>query len=81
MYCFRQRINRSFVPFTLPSTPTGHGKCLPLPEPGTASVFFLLKRSFSFPLTGGHLIERSLLYNLKHLQAAVVVWCCINTTE
>lgn len=48
-----------------------------------ARSFFLLKQSFSFPLSPGacfktavsHLIVGSLLYNRKCVEATVVIWC------
>ncbi|KAL3966430.1 D-dopachrome decarboxylase [Sarotherodon galilaeus] len=51
----------SFILFSF-FTPTGRSRWPPLPEPGSAGGFFLLKGSFSFPLSpkclliGGHMI-------------------------
>lgn len=81
--------------FSLPSTPTSHGRWSPLPQPVSARDFFLLNRSFSFPLSSSccsygvmWLLEflsniiGSLRYNKKQLETTVVVTRrCINKTE
>lgn len=44
--------NGKFSPVSLPSTPTGHSRWLPLPKPGSAGSFSSV-RSFSFPQSPG----------------------------
>jgi len=60
----------------------------PLPEPGSAGGFFLLKGSFSFPLSpkclliGGHMIVGFFSVPMKRLEATfVVIWRYINKIE
>ncbi|XP_076746144.1 cytochrome P450 11C1 isoform X2 [Maylandia zebra] len=60
----------------------------PLPEPGSAGGFFLLKGSFSFPLSpkclliGGHMIVGFFTVTMKRLEATfVVIWRYINKIE
>lgn len=59
-------------------TLTGHSKCLHLPAHGCAGGFFLLKLSFSFPLS-----PIALGFSLYSLQYKVnaVMFCYINKTE
>uniref|UniRef100_A0A3B4F9R6 Ig-like domain-containing protein n=1 Tax=Pundamilia nyererei TaxID=303518 RepID=A0A3B4F9R6_9CICH len=53
----------------------------PLPQPGSAGGFFLLKGSFSFPLSpkclliGGHMIVGFFSVSMKRLEATFVVIC------
>lgn len=87
---------QAYMHVSLPSPPTGHTRCLPLPKTGSAGGFFLLKEFFLLTVSKvlahweviwflGFLYFLSIVvrsFNIKCIEAtAVVLWHYINTSE